>query len=110
TVIVTAVPVLLAGGPIEPTVREMLATLANKEGGEMPDMLDDCLKIMACHGAIRARQALDAREIRRLLAQLDDCRNPSHCPHGRPTWIEWPLKDIEKAFGRSTPPRTTYPT
>jgi DNA mismatch repair protein MutL len=110
TVIVTAVPVLLAGGPVEPTVRELLATLANKEGGDMPDMLDDCLKIMACHGAIRARQALDAREIRRLLAQLDDCRNPSHCPHGRPTWIEWPLKDIEKAFGRSTPPRTTYPT
>ncbi len=108
TVIVTGVPVVLAGGPIEPTIREILVKLADNEGAEMPDILDDCLKIMACHGAIRARQELDGREIRRLLAQLDDCRNPSHCPHGRPTWIEWPLRDIEKAFGRSTPPKSSH--
>ena len=55
---------------------------------------------MACHGAIRARQALDDRQIRRLLQQMDECDNPSHCPHGRPTWIRWTLQELEKAFGR----------
>jgi DNA mismatch repair protein MutL len=61
---------------------------------------EESLQIMACHGAIRARQALDPRQIRRLLVQLDECENPSHCPHGRPTWICWTLNDLEKAFGR----------
>ena len=55
---------------------------------------------MACHGAIRARQVLDPRQIRRLLAQLDECTHPSHCPHGRPTWIRWTRGELEKAFGR----------
>lgn len=100
TVIVTAVPVLLSGGPVEPAIRELLDKLSENQDAELPAALDDCLKIMACHGAIRARQQLEEREIRRLLVQLDECDNPSHCPHGRPTWIEWSDRDIEKAFGR----------
>jgi DNA mismatch repair protein MutL len=31
---------------------------------------------------------------------MDECDNPSHCPHGRPTWIRWTQSDLEKAFGR----------
>ena len=58
------------------------------------------MKVMACHGAIRARQVLDLRQIHRLLQQMDECANPSHCPHGRPTWIQWTAKELEKTFGR----------
>ena len=61
---------------------------------------EESLKIMACHGAIRARQSLVAAQMQRLLVQLDECENPSHCPHGRPTWIRWSLPALEKAFGR----------
>jgi DNA mismatch repair protein MutL len=61
---------------------------------------EESLKIMACHGAIRARQSLAAPQIQRLLAQLDECENPSHCPHGRPTWIRWSVNALERAFGR----------
>ena len=43
--------------------------------------------------------ALD-KEIRELLHQLDTCDQPSNCPHGRPTWIRWSLKDLEKLFKR----------
>jgi len=55
---------------------------------------------MACHGAIRANQALSEAQINGLLAQLDECDNPSHCPHGRPTWIRWDLRALEKSFKR----------
>ena len=63
-------------------------------------ILDQALKIMACHGAIRARQALTDTQMRALLSQLDACDNPFHCPHGRPTWIRWSRREMEKLFGR----------
>jgi DNA mismatch repair protein MutL len=64
------------------------------------EQMDKCLVIMACHSVIRARQSLTHREIRQLLEQLDQCETPSHCPHGRPTWIKWDRKEMEKQFSR----------
>jgi DNA mismatch repair protein MutL len=49
---------------------------------------------------MRANQTLDGRQIRKLLQQLDECKNPSHCPHGRPTWVRWDLGTLEKSFKR----------
>lgn len=101
TYAVKAAPVMLVQGEIGPVIREILEKV--RAGGGDPDLeqvLDDSVKIMACHGAIRARQTLDERQIRRLLQQLDECENPSHCPHGRPTWIRWTERELEKAFGR----------
>jgi DNA mismatch repair protein MutL len=56
---------------------------------------------MACHGAIRANQHLSDKQMKVLLEQLDECDNPSHCPHGRPTWIKWTKRLIEKSFSRT---------
>jgi DNA mismatch repair protein MutL len=55
---------------------------------------------MACHAAIRANQALSEAQIKSLLNQLDGCDNPSHCPHGRPTWLRWDMRSLEKSFKR----------
>jgi len=63
-------------------------------------VLDQCLELMACHGAIRANQRLSDKEIQALLVQLNSCDQPSNCPHGRPTWIRWSFKDLEKLFKR----------
>ena len=62
--------------------------------------IDECLKIMACHSAIRARQGLKAERVEVLLRELDECENPSHCPHGRPTWVRWDLATLERSFKR----------
>ena len=71
-------------------IREILESALAAGGAADPNaVLNDSVKIIACHGAIRARQALNDRQIRRLLQQMDECENPSHCPHGRPTWIRW---------------------
>ncbi|MFH2047266.1 MAG: DNA mismatch repair endonuclease MutL [Pseudomonadota bacterium] len=62
---------------------------------------DELIKLIACHGAIRASQNLSDKETRALLDQLDDCKMPSYCPHGRPTWIKFSIKELEKFFKRT---------
>lgn len=102
TFAVKSVPAILAGSEIKPLVVEMVEKMI--ETGSTPDMekgIDKCLITMACHGAIRANQALTDTEIKTLLNQLDQCENPSNCPHGRPTWIKWSKGEVEKMFGRS---------
>ena len=101
TFIIRAAPDFLAQTELGPMIREIIERAATAGVKPDPQTLGEAgLQIMACHGAIRARQRLDPRQIRRLLAQLDECDNPSHCPHGRPTWIRWTLRELEKAFGR----------
>ena len=101
TFVVKGVPALLAGREATPLIAELVETAADTGiVGDAETMLDHCFAIMACHGAIRAHQALSEKQIQALLKQLDRCENPSNCPHGRPTWIKWTPRFIEKAFGR----------
>jgi DNA mismatch repair protein MutL len=101
TYIVKAVPALLAGGAVEPLLRELLENWEIAGGrSAAAEMMDASLKTMACHTALRAREDLTGAEIKALLQQLDACHNPSHCPHGRPTWIRWTSQELQKAFHR----------
>ena len=101
TFVVKSVPALLGNREIKPLVIEIVEKMA--QIGFTPGLekaIDQCLMLMACHGAIRANQHLSDRQIKELLDQLDKCDNPSHCPHGRPTWISWTTRSLEKSFGR----------
>ena len=101
TFVVKAVPVLLAERDVKPLIIEIVEKIV--EIGAAPGLaeaLDKCRMIMACHGAIRANLALTDKQIYGLLNQLDECQNPSHCPHGRPTWLRWELRTLEKSFKR----------
>ena len=101
TFVIKAVPAILGGREVKPLMLEMVdAILEHSDGKVLANALDDCLKIMACHGAIRANQDLKHAEITHMLEQLDACDNPSNCPHGRPTWISWPVSFLEKQFKR----------
>jgi DNA mismatch repair protein MutL len=101
TFVVKSVPPLLAEREVKPLIVEIVEKIV--QIGSSPglaEMLDECRMVMACHGAIRANQALSDPQIKGLLAQLDECDNPSHCPHGRPTWIRWDMRTLEKSFKR----------
>jgi DNA mismatch repair protein MutL len=101
TFVVKAIPTLLDGGDIPALVVQLVEKMAEiGVGAEMETILDECLMIMACHNAIRAHQQLTGLQIKAMLEQLDVCDNPSHCPHGRPIWIRWTVKDLEKQFQR----------
>ena len=100
--VIKAVPALLSGRDLRPMIYEIVektATVGYSAGLE--STLDQCLIVMACHGAMRANQELSDTQIRELLLQLDECENPSHCPHGRPSWIRWDLNTLEKLFKRT---------
>jgi DNA mismatch repair protein MutL len=101
TYAVKGVPALLNDRNIEGLVTDLAAKAAQMgiDTG-LEAVLDECRMVMACHNAVRANQRLTGGQIRAMLEQLDGCRDPSHCPHGRPTWIQWTLRALEKAFKR----------
>ncbi|MGA8180423.1 MAG: DNA mismatch repair endonuclease MutL [Desulfobacterales bacterium] len=101
TFVVKAVPLLLKHRAINPLVIEMVEKTAEIDVSSGLDaVIDRCLEVMACHGAVRANERLSDKEIREMLDQLDACDRPSNCPHGRPTWIRFGFKDLEKMFKR----------
>ena len=101
TFVVKSVPGILSGRQVKPLIMEIVEKMIKT--GFAPGLekaMDEFLILMACHSAIRANQSLTDVQIKSLLKQLENCENPSHCPHGRPTWIKWPIKELEKSFGR----------
>jgi len=102
TFMVKTVPSFLTGRDVKPLIMEMVEkTAAIGYTPTLQKKWDQCLISMACHGAIRANQSLTSTQILQLLAQLDACKNPSHCPHGRPTWFQMSSEFLEKSFRRT---------
>ena len=101
TFVIKSVPVLLDDRNMVHLVTELVEKAAEiGVDTSLERALDACRMVMACHNAIRANQHLTEGQIHHMLGQLDRCQDPSHCPHGRPTWIQWTVKDLEKAFKR----------
>jgi DNA mismatch repair protein MutL len=101
TVVVKSIPGFLVGRELRPLLVEIAESAMSSEVPARPqEALDFCRQRAACHGAIRAGQALTSEQIQTLLRQLDSCGNLSHCPHGRPTWIKWETGMIERSFRR----------
>jgi len=98
---VKTIPSLISDKEVKPFIMEMVESITDigfSDGIEK--ILDECLILMACHGSIRANQALSVKEMTGLIDQLASCENPSHCPHGRPIRISWPIVELEKKFKR----------
>ena len=101
TLVVKSVPAMLSGRELRPMIVEIAAAAGAAGAAGAFDVLDRCRQIAACHGAIRARQALSIEQMQALLRQMDACTNPTHCPHGRPTWLRYDTGVIERAFKRT---------
>ena len=102
TYLLKAVPALLTKADYKKMVYDILDQLTDtEEAANMQQTLDDVLKVMACHAAIRAHHHLQDAQITALLQQMDDLDLPYSCPHGRPTVLKISLADLEKKFGRT---------
>ena len=100
-VVVREVPALLAGSDVAALVRDLADELAAlNEGFVLRERLDEVCSTMACHGSVRAGRRLSPTEMDALLRQMEETPHSGQCNHGRPTYVELKLADIEKLFGR----------
>ncbi len=98
---VKALPAVLQQADAERLLRDVAADLeVVGQSGVPEDVLDDFLMRLACHGVVRANQALAPSEVRALLADLDRVDFKAHCPHGRPVLVRLTLGEIERLFKR----------
>ncbi|MCP4020555.1 MAG: DNA mismatch repair endonuclease MutL [Desulfobacteraceae bacterium] len=101
TFVIKSVPSIIDEKQIKPVVLEILDNIIeNKMESSTEHWLDECLILMACHTAIRANKPMVFREMATLIADLEKCNDPLHCPHGRPTIFSMDKGQIEKLFKR----------
>jgi DNA mismatch repair protein MutL len=99
-VAVHAVPTLLIRGRPERIVRDLVAELGRTATRPFGDAADMVLATMACHGSIRAGDALSREEAVALLRALDHIDFAGHCPHGRPVVTRIGYDELERRVGR----------
>ena len=100
-VAVREVPALLGNTNVEGLVRDLAAEiLAEGQGFALRDKLEAICSRMACHGSVRAGRRLAPEEMNALLREMEATPYSGQCNHGRPTYVELKLSDIERLFGR----------
>jgi DNA mismatch repair protein MutL len=100
-VLVREVPALLGETDAGGLVRDIADDLAeNGAALALKERLEDVCSTMACHGSVRAGRRLTAPEMNALLRQMEATPHSGQCNHGRPTYVELKLADIERLFGR----------
>ena len=100
-IVVREVPALLGEVNVAGLIRDLADDLA--EHGDaiaLKQRLGDVCATMACHGSVRAGRRLNPTEMNALLREMEATPHSGQCSHGRPTYVELKLADIEKLFGR----------
>ena len=100
-VAVRAVPAVLGQPDAAALVRDVADELADLgASGALRGRIDAVLSRIACHGSVRAGRHMGGAEMDALLRRMEATPGSGQCNHGRPTWVELKLADVERLFGR----------
>ncbi len=100
-VIVRETPAILGEVDIIGLVKQLAEDLSEfDESLSLKERLEEVCSTMACHGSVRAGRPLNQQEMNVILRSMEETPFSGQCNHGRPTYVELKLKDIEKLFGR----------
>lgn len=97
---VTGVPAHLPDVGESELLKEIIDTLAPRQGHETPEILRDRVATMSCKAAVKGGNVLPVDQMKELFREMMACENPYHCPHGRPTMIKMTRTEIDKKFKR----------
>ena len=100
-VMVREAPAAIAQGDLSSLIRDLAADLAAEDGAQtLARRLDQRLATFACHHSVRSGRPLKPEEMNALLRTMEATPGAGQCNHGRPTYVELKLTDIERLFGR----------
>lgn len=100
-VAVRETPAMLGEMDVQQLIRDLADEIAEHDTANgLKDMLNHVAATMACHGSVRSGRRMKGEEMNALLRQMEATPGSGTCNHGRPTYIELKLSDIERLFGR----------
>ncbi len=102
TIVIRSIPNILSTADIPELIRDVIADIQkNSTSTLIEQQRNEMLSSIACHGSIRANRSMTIHEMNALLRSMEDTERSNQCNHGRPTWIQLKLADIERLFGRT---------
>jgi DNA mismatch repair protein MutL len=99
--VIREIPAMMKDSDVKGLITDLADDLVEfGEAHSLKEKLEEICSTMACHGSVRAGRRLTADEMNALLREMEATPHSGQCNHGRPTYVELKLSDIERLFGR----------